>query len=171
MNEEERYYDDIEVEEIDDIEEGEEETFTLDFDKGVAIKQEVIVGENIIPKEDKEVVYVEPERTFKDDLSDLFIDTLTSKAIGSLIQKQRRLELETHEAMVRYTDGKMGALGPMLENETFKPMEKYLKELKGAYGYSGNVHYDRIPDWAKGYIKDYITNFVRTTADFLLEDE
>ena len=201
------YYEGIEEEEVDEIEESEEETFTLDFDKGIAtVKEEglIIDGEIVVgdPELAEQVLGnnesntpveaipapVEPEPTpepapappaepsYEEKLTSLFMNTLTSKAIRSLLDKQTKLERDTYDSAIRKTDGKMGRLGVMLEADIAEVFDKRSKELRESYRYggfgmgTGQVQYDRIPKWAHGYIEEYITQFVRQTADLLLED-
>lgn len=204
------YYEGIEEEEVDEIEESEEETFTLDFDKGIAtvkeegliIDGEVVAGDPELARQvidtinnSNETVPVEaipapaePEPTpepapappaepsYEEKLMSLFMNTLTSKAIRSLLDKQTKLERDTYDSAIRKTDGKMGRLGVMLEADIAEVFDKRSKELRESYRYggfgmgTGQVQYDRIPKWAHGYIEEYIAQFVRQTADLLLED-
>jgi len=169
-------YNQIEEEvEVDEIEEGEEETFRLDFEKGVAtqVEETLIVGENVVSDTMKQVEAPIPtkpaEPTFENELSEFFMQTLTSKAVSSLINKLHKAETEMHEA-ITIRSPQMGVLSSMLEDDMFKQVDSRRKELRAAYGFGmGRVYYDKIPEWAKGYVKNYIRGFVGTAAD-LMED-
>jgi hypothetical protein len=209
-----KYHSAIEEEEDFDIEESEEETITLDFDKGVAIQEGVIVGEGLLDSmaealntktqagpiakgmaqvivgeeetslinthseeevkaieeaekdnEEEKVVEVQAPRTYKDDLSDLFIDTLTSKAIGQLLEQHHKLEKEFYDELSE-KHYRMGKAFQFHQRAFLESLDDRRSELKKSYGFTGRLSYEHIPEWAKPYIEDYIKGCVQTLADF-----
>lgn len=179
-----QYYNQIEDEEEFEVEEEEEEVITLDFDKGIAIQEGVIVGEGLLDKvaeqlnkqvEEKEVSAIdapapvkEPEKakpasvtepTYRDKLSDLFIDTLTSRAIRSLMDAHIKLENEVYDDLQK-KHRKMGKAYQIHQNAILKSIDSKTNELRKSYGYTGRVSHEHIPDWSKPYIEDYIKGFI-----------
>lgn len=177
----ESYHSNIEEEEDDfEIEESDEEVITLDFDNNLAYEQEIIIGENVVTdwKElgkqnihEGEMAPVQapvapPVRTYKEDVADLFVNTLTSKAIASLITQHRDLEKTLSDEVSKKHAKKMGATFNTHENVICKSIDGKVSELRRAYGFTGRVDYNLIPDWSKGYIEDYIKNFISELCTF-----
>src|SRR5699024_1103752 len=96
--------------------------------------------------------------TMKDELQDLLLNTITSKAISSLLKQHKDLDTDIVEIISKK---RMGKLNDMLENEIDKVMETRRRELKNCFSGS-NVKYENIPEWSKNYIKDYYQKFVNT---------
>ncbi|PFK99856.1 hypothetical protein COJ01_17485 [Priestia megaterium] len=105
------------------------------------------------------------EPTFKDELQDLLINSVTSKAIASLLSKHRALDNELDELMSKR---RMGELGDILDQEMDEMMNKRRQELRACY-VGGDVRYEKIPEWAKRYVKEYIGNMIHGLA-ILVED-
>jgi hypothetical protein len=218
-----QYYNQIEEEDEFEIEEDEEEVFTLDFEKGIAIQQGVIMGEGLLEnvaqqlnkkvvakgmvtayestetpvftnvveapegyedaareaeereqaepkiKEGQLVVHaVAPTPTYRDTLATLFVDTLTSKAIASLIEKHRDLEKDVYDNIT--SNKKHQSMGKVIhahEQVILDSIDAKTRELRKSYGFSGRVSHEHIPEWAKAYIEDYIKNFVHEIASLM----
>lgn len=105
--------------------------------------------------------------SFQNELQDLLLNSITSKAVASLLSKHRSLDTELL-TVVGKKQRHMGELGDILENEIDKLMENRRMELRRSF-VGSQVRYERIPEWAKNYVKEYIQNFVHTIA-VLTED-
>lgn len=155
--------------ELYEVTEEEEEIFTLDFENNTAItKQEfVCIKEEAsnTPLTTIEVASEPLKPTFQQEIENTFFNKLTSKAIASLISKQRELDTDIEEAI---SSKRMGKLNDILDREVSAVLNKRRQELRNCYA-GPIVKYDRIPDWAKGYIKEYIENMIHD-MDSLLND-
>ena len=163
------------VEEEDD----EEETITLDFNNNQAYSKEehlvVRTGDSLlhakldpnveVPTIPVDITPQPPVDPFKNELQDLLLNTITSKAIGSLLKKHYDLDTKIDSLFYK---NKMGELGSILDNEIDSIMEERRKELRGCYA-GPNVKYERIPKWAQNYVKEYTKNLVHSIA-ILVED-
>ena len=163
------YYNEIEEEEEFEIEEEEEETITLDFDNQTIYSKEeaFITGGNVVG-ELKESILEElaPRRTYKDDLSDLLMETLTSKAISSLIKQHHDLEKEIYDDIATKYKG-MGKAIRIHTDTMTQSIDKKRDELRRSYGFSGRISYDHIPDWSKPYVEDYIKGFITEVCSLI----
>ena len=164
------YYNQIEEEESEfEIEEEEEETITLDFDNQTIYSKEetIITGEEVV-QEMKESIREElvSQRTYKDSLSDLLIDTLTSKAIASLIKQHHELETEIYDNVASKYKGMGKAIRMHTESMT-ESIDKRRRELRRSYGFSGRLSYEHIPEWSKPYIEDYIKGFITEVCSLI----
>ncbi|MEX3713412.1 hypothetical protein ABFV99_13490 [Cytobacillus horneckiae] len=151
----------------------EEETITIDFDNQTAYQKEEHLffdksgATNItVGTLDASKFQLEPPKpTFKDEMNDLLINTITSKAIGSLMKK--RFELDT-QLDVLLSNQRMGELGPIFSNEINSLLDSRRRELNKCF-FGSEVRYENIPEWAKSYIKDYTTEMVRNLS-VLIDD-
>lgn len=105
------------------------------------------------------------EPTFKDELQDLLINSVTSKAIASLLSKHRALDNDMDELLEKR---RMGELGNMINKDIEDIMTKRRQELRACY-VGADVRYEKIPEWAKPYIKEYIGDMIHGLA-ILVED-
>ncbi|MEK1828888.1 hypothetical protein AAAC51_07005 [Priestia megaterium] len=104
--------------------------------------------------------------SFKDELQDVLLNTITSKAIGSLLKKQNNLDIKIDKLMY---DQRMGKLGSMIDNEIDSLMQKRRKELRNCYAGS-IVRYEHIPEWAHQYVKDYTKDMIHSLSIFVEEE-
>lgn len=159
-------------EELDmyEVIEEEEETFTINFDNQTIISKEEYVAVKTDNPSIKSIPIekvAEPLKpTFQQEIENTFFNKLTSKAIASLIAKQRDLDLSIEEAIA---SKRMGKLNDILDREVSSVLNKRRQELRNCYA-GPIVKYERIPDWAKGYIKEYIENMIHD-MDALLSDD
>lgn len=105
------------------------------------------------------------EPTFKDELQDLLINSVTSKAIASLLSKHRALDNDMDQLLEKR---RMGELGNMINKDIEDIMNKRRQELRACY-VGADVRYEKIPEWAKPYIKEYIGDMIHGLA-ILVED-
>ncbi|MGG1071256.1 hypothetical protein ABE178_15650 [Priestia megaterium] len=105
------------------------------------------------------------EPTFKDELQDLLINSVTSKAIASLLSKHRALDNDMDELLEKR---RMGELGNMINKDIEDIMTKRRQELRACY-VGSDVRYEKIPEWAKPYVKEYIGDMIHGLA-ILVED-
>ncbi|WP_455675601.1 hypothetical protein [Pradoshia sp.] len=152
-------------------EEEEEEVITLDF-SNQSIYQK---GEALVIKLDEECTVKEPDNSkvvnitekvaveppsFQSELQTLLIDSITSKALASLLTKHRGLQDEISSLV----DSKyLGELSTILDSEIDATMEKRRQEIRSCFA-SGIIRYDRIPAWAQSYIKEYFKDVVHEWA-------
>ena len=146
--------------------EEEEETFTIDFDNNVVTSKEEMLFVKETTPEPKYVQMPEQTSSFKNEIQDVFFNKLTSKAIASLISKQRELDTYIEDGI---SSKRMGKLNDILDREMSAVLNKHRQELRNCYA-GPIVKYERIPDWAKGYIKEYIENMIHD-MDALLNDD
>lgn len=156
-------------------EDDEEETFRLDFDTNQAhsVSNTVVAfnPENTTLKSDKKV-WVEKDNSvkekdeYKNRLQDLLLNSITSKAIASLIAKNKELEDELDSLML---SKKFGALYTNASEHIEKATDNTRNELKKCL-VAGQVRYEDIPNWSKEYIEEYIKNMVLGLS-ILIEDE
>lgn len=121
---------------------------------------------NPLPVDLNKICEVEPAKpTFKDELQDLLINSVTSKAIASLLSKHRALDNDMDELLEKR---RMGELGNMINKDIEDIMTKRRQELRACY-VGADVRYEKIPEWAKPYIKEYIGDMIHGLA-ILVED-
>ena len=149
-------------------EEEEEETFTIDFENQMIISKEetLIVKETTNEPKQIQEPKTETEPSFKQEIQDVFFNKLTSKAIASLIAKQRELDTTIEEAI---SSKRMGKLNDILDREISAVLNKRRQELRNCYA-GPIVKYEYVPAWAKGYIKEYIENTIHNMDVLLSED-
>lgn len=151
-------------------EEDEEEEFTLDFDKNIAyqlnsevevlsVTPPVEVTQSIeqpspIPKND--LTQTPDQPSFKEEMNNLLLNTITSKAIASLLRKRMDLDLEIGKVV---NQQRMGELNTILSEEFNEILDRKRMELRKCY-IGSQVKYENIPDWAKSYIKDYTQEMI-----------
>ena len=156
-------------------EDEDEEVFTLDFDNNKAYsKEEHLVvrdGDSIfhasleVPTMPVNIQPQPPVDPFKNELQDLLLNTITSKAISSLLKKHYDLDTKIDNL---FEKNRMGELGTILDNEIDSIMENRRKELRNCYA-GPNVKYERIPKWAHNYVREYTKDLVHSIA-ILVED-
>lgn len=107
-----------------------------------------------------------PEPSFELELQNYFLDKMTSKAIASLLSKLNKLgdEMDPMPGKKR-----MGKLGDMIQDNLNDITFKRRAELRQCFS-GGIVRYDRIPKWAREYVRDYIGNMVHGLS-VLTDDE
>lgn len=180
------------------IEEEEEETFTLDFDNKVAFSKEehlIIKGdldgdeassytwnnngltieeplttiakfpEPPISTLEYKPVEVKPVDPFKNDLQELLLNTIASKAIGSLMKKHNTLDTKLDNLVYNH---RMGQLGDLVGNEINDLMYKRRMELRSCF-VGSEVRYEKVPDWARSYVKEYTRDMIHGLS-VLIED-
>jgi len=163
---------------VEEQEDDEEETFTLDLESGEAYQVESTIvtrevedeeiseglAERIKKAEEKinvlDAIVVNDEpgpeyEAYKEQerYGALIRDRFVSRAIGALIAELNRVDGESHKV---FGESKLGiAIGGKLDEEFSNAIYKKKMELRAAY--SGmTVKYDKIPDWAKNWIDEYI---------------
>ncbi|BCO16086.1 hypothetical protein_gp033 [Bacillus phage vB_BceM_WH1] len=93
------------------------------------------------------------------DFHKLFVDTLTMKALNSLVSQIRAEQNKLAEA----TFGNVSGVVSGLVNDASLEVDKKILELRKAMR-NGKVSYEDIPEWATNYIEDYIRNAVTEFA-------
>lgn len=171
------------VEEEDEDEE--DEIFTLDFDnntayekigEGVAVRDEdgniSLVNDEDLADKIKSILDKEEskEPVFKTEMNDMFTNILVSKAVASLLKKLRAAE-DKITIDDRVFDG-MGVLGGMLESTIVDAFFEKRAELRRCYisEWDSRVDFNRVPEWAKGYIKEYIHNMMNGLVELTERD-
>lgn len=157
----------------------EEETITTKEGKSFPTKEEMAkLNESIVPapelEEDKEDLpeikaakeEVIKEDPFKEEMSNLLIDQIVSKGLGSLLQKNQNLEIHFDKLM---EEQRMGDLSAKISHDLQQATDIPRHELRAAF-VGGTVRYDRVPSWAKSYLRDYVKNMV-SDLSVLVSDE
>lgn len=173
----------------DNLIEEEEETITLDFDNQKIYQKEehfitsisskpfvvdpkagiishdpktgVTISDCVYrrPTIDTNTVIPEPVKEapiFQTELNNLLVDTMTSKALASLLSKHRSVSDEVEELI---HSKRMGELTDLLDSEIHNAMEKRRQEIRSCF-IGGTVRYEKIPSWARSYVKEYIKDMV-----------
>lgn len=161
----------------DIAEDEEEEVVTLDFEDGKMTATEK-VSEGVIARDPEgniseihdpaivEMVKKAYAPTLKDRYQDMITDRFVSKAISNLISKFNAAE----RAAFRATTSTLPyGIGDKLGNEFTDMIIKQKRELTLAIA-NGKVHYDRIPEWAKAHIDEYVMTALGTLIDFVERD-
>jgi hypothetical protein len=172
---------------VEEQEDEEEETFTLDFDKGIATQK---IGEGVaIRNEDGTIEVIEgpvadkikevaapvgpgtvveptPYEKEKNRFSDLITERLVSKALASLMERLNNVQKESEKVA---HDVGLGYLGERTYNGMYESVEKQKKEIRMAW-HGGVVAYDKIPSWAMPWVEDYIKNGLNSLLDFVERD-
>lgn len=148
---------------VEEEEDEEEETFTVDLNQGVAYekKEEILVGDDLLEQIQNAIGQSKPKLQVQ--FADLISERFTSKAIASLIEKLNKAEEEAFKATnnaLKYFPG-----SEVFAEEATTSIEKRKAELRRSWQY-GKVNYDNIPQWAEGYIKEYIENAINSMLDF-----
>lgn len=107
-----------------------------------------------------------PEPSFQLELQDLLLNKITSKAVASLLSKLNSVGDELDRTSLKK---RMGKLNDMMQNDIYNLTFKRRTELKQSFS-GGQVRYDRIPKWAREYVRDYIGEMVHGLA-ILTEDD
>lgn len=156
---------------IEEEDEDEEETITLDFTEdgvkayekmgeGVAVRNEdgtiSLVDDVELADKIKKVLEKEEEPPLKKKYDAMLHDLIVSKAIASLIKKVR----QTEDDMIKVANEKrMGAMNGVLEKEITDSLYNKRIELRAAIRGNG-VNYDKIPVWAESYISEYMQDAI-----------
>jgi hypothetical protein len=171
---------------VEEQEDEEEETITLDFDKGIATQKvgegvavrnedgsiEVIEGSVAdkiaeVVKEGNTVVYEPtPFEKEKNRFQDMITERMVSKALGSLMQRLNKVQDEAEKAA--YNAG-LGYLGERTSMGLYKAVDEQKKEIRQCWN-GATVVYDKIPAWAMPWVEDYIRNGLNTLLDFVERD-
>lgn len=133
--------------------------------KSGKITAQKIAGGKITVTGQLSYVEVQDPNTFKNELQDLLLNTITSKAVASLLAKHRALDTELDLLL---ENKRMGELRDLLDNEIDSVMEKRRRELKACY-IGDKVRYESIPEWARTYVKEYMRDMIGGIA-LLLDD-
>lgn len=107
-----------------------------------------------------------PEPSFQLELQDLLLNKITSKGVASLLSKLNKLGDELDQLPEKK---RMGKLSDMMQHDIYELTHKRRAELKQSFS-GGQVRYDRIPKWAREYVKDYIGEMIHGLA-ILTEDD
>jgi hypothetical protein len=166
---------------VEEQEDEEEETFTLDFDKGIATQK---IGEGVaIRNEDgtieviegpvadkiKEVaapVEVSPYDKEKNRFQDMITERMVSKALASIMVRLNQAQLDADKAV---RESGLGFMSDKTAQAVWETIDKQKRELKQAW-HGGVVAYDKIPAWAMPWVEDYIRNGLNTLLDFVERD-
>ena len=156
---------------IEEEDEDEEETITLDFTEegirayekmgeGVAVRDESgtisLVDDTELAEKIKKALEKDEEPRLKKKYDVMLHDLIVSKAIASLIKKVR----ETEDDMIKVANAKrMGAVSGILEKEITDSLYDKRIELRAAIAGNG-VNYDKIPVWAESYISEYMQDAI-----------
>ncbi|WP_263117552.1 hypothetical protein [Bacillus subtilis] len=161
---------------IDDLsyvveeEEDDEETVTLDFDnQAIYSKEESLTITDPASSSSEEndfISSVPPPNTFKGELQDLLLNSITSKAISSLLIKHKNLDTKMDCLL---EEQRMGELTPLIAAETSKIMDNRRMELRSCFA-GAEIKYERIPKWAQSYVKEYVRDMVHGLS-ILVEDD
>ncbi|MBJ8109014.1 hypothetical protein JDS99_04955 [Bacillus cereus group sp. N6] len=164
------------------VEEEEEETITVDLEnqtiyqkeEGLIVSQDGIIDPNMYKMSktfgdfdgDMRAIEITPPKpTFQNELQDLLLNTVTSKAVASLLSKHSALDTELDILM---ENKRMGQLGSILDKEIDDMMTKRRMELRSCF-IGEQVRYEKVPDWAKSYVREYIKNMIHGLS-ILVED-
>lgn len=162
------------------VEEEEEETITVDLDnktiyqkeEGLMLKRDGVIDASLINTFDirnghfgESLDLTPPKPTFQNELQDLLLNTVTSKAVASLLSKHSALDTELDILM---ENKRMGQLGSILDKEIDDMMTKRRMELRSCF-IGEQVRYEKVPDWAKSYVREYIKNMIHGLS-ILVED-
>lgn len=162
------------------VEEEEEETITVDLEnqtiyqkeEGLMLKTDGVIDASLISTFDirngnfgETLDLTPPKPTFQNELQDLLLNTVTSKAVASLLSKHSALDTELDILM---ENKRMGQLGSILDKEIDDMMTKRRMELRSCF-IGEQVRYEKVPDWAKSYVKEYIKNMIHGLS-ILVED-
>lgn len=169
---------------VEEQEDEEEETFTLDFDKGIATQK---IGEGVAVRDTdgnvsliegpvadkiKEVVApttpveVSPFEKEKNRFQDMITERMVSKALGSLMERLSKAQRDADKAI---TSSGLGWMSERTTREVWETIEKQRREIRQAWN-GGVVAYDKIPTWAMPWVEDYIKNGLNTILDFVERD-
>jgi hypothetical protein len=159
----------------------EDEIITLDFDKGTATEK-ILEGAVLLAdgkmhvielQEDpgfapriREIVKESTEPTLQQKYYNMVVDRFVSKAIAQLIEKFNEVIKQSYDMV---SDGLPAAIGDHLAWDVSDRITKQKRELQLAIA-GGHVNYDKIPDWAKSHIDEYIYSALGTLIDFVQRD-
>lgn len=171
--------------------EDEEESITIDFknksiyqkeEELVVIEKDEVLDDQLAPEATSNSVASEgtitinsdgikigttapPKPSFQDELQDLLLNSVTSKAIAALLSKHYSLDTDLDKTL---SNRRMGQLNEMITSEVQRTMDKHRQELRACY-VGDKVRYENIPDWAKAYVKEYIKDMISGLA-ILVDD-
>jgi hypothetical protein len=166
---------------VEEEDEDEEETITLDFTEegvkayekvgeGVAVRGEdgniSLVQDEELADKIKQILEKEEEPKLKVKYENMFSELLVSKAIASLIRKLNDMEDALTEQL---TKKRMGLISGMLEKEIEDSIYSKKMSLRTAIA-GGKVHYDKIPQWAEGYVDEYVQDAVSGLVELTERD-
>lgn len=163
---EQTMYNQIEEEEIEEeIEETEEEVITLNFDNMTATTQEGVIAREVVDGEAGEWTGISkadiekllPQPTYKDKIMDKLIETITRKALTDYIGKLHNL-MESFETGMMEQDIVFGHR-LQLERDVSQKIDNQVGDIRKAIGYN-SIDYDKIPDFVKPHVQNYIEKFV-----------
>jgi hypothetical protein len=146
------YYNAIEVEDE------EEEDFTIDFAKGIAYS----VEDQVVLLENGETPFLQ-QATFQNELTNAFIDRIVGTTLSNMIR-----ELDNSYNAIEETFWKLGKnITTETQDAALKTLDKERNELKRCFN-SLTVNYDLIPEFAKGKIRYDVKKVVDTLIELSL---
>lgn len=163
---EQTMYNQIEEEEIEEeIEESEEEVIKLDFNTMTATTQEGVIAREVVDGEAGEwtglskadIEKLLPQPTYKDKLMDKLIESITRRALNDYIEKLKNL-MEDFETSMRKENIAFGH-HLQLERDVSQKLDNQIFDIRKAMGYT-TLEYDKIPDFVKPHVQDYIDKFI-----------
>lgn len=167
-------------------EDEEEETFTLDLEKKMVTQK---LGEGVVMRDEDGTIHEVKDPKIKEAVKeavaevvevkepsvaeqvqkkyqDMITDRFVSKAIASIIERMNEVQKESEKSA---HDAGLGYIAERLGNDLFTVIQNQKLELRAAIA-GGKVHYDKIPEWAKGYIDDHVQNALNSLIDFVERD-
>jgi hypothetical protein len=133
------------------------ETFTIDLENNkIQQKEEVVLlgGEGTIAK------LLSESNPYTNLITSIFISKALKRLVIKLRDEQSKLEDFMYASEVSET---YKLIRPAAETG----YDKLIQELKACWVVGTNdVKYDKIPEWAEGYIKTYIDNTLRALITF-----
>jgi hypothetical protein len=146
------YYNAIEVEDE------EEEDFTIDFAKGIAYS----VDDQVVLLENGETPFLQ-QATFQNELTNTFIDRIVGATLSNMIR-----DLDNSYMAIEDTFWKLGKnITSETRDAALKTLDKERNEIKRCYN-SLTVNYDLIPEFAKGKIRYDLKKVVDTLIELSL---
>lgn len=170
---------------VNEEEDEDEETITLDFSEDGQVKAYEKLGEGVVARNEEGDIYevdeatakrvkelVEEEAPKKPEkllrYENMIRDRFVSKAIGALMTQLNDAGNGLDEAIGKNL-GRTG-VGGALNEEAYTMISNRKDELRKAWSWSGEVQYQAIPDWALDYIDDYVRDAINALLDFVERD-
>ena len=160
-------------------EDEEEETITLDFDKGtayekveegVAVRSEDgsinIVDGSELSEKIKDIIQ-KPEKSRQEEkYGNIVSEILVRKALASLLEKISKTSAEIYSII---DEARMGNVGNTLDSKVSDLFDEKRMELKQAF-IGNKVNYERIPSWAESYVDEYVLNAIQGVVELTERD-
>lgn len=173
---------------VEEQEDDEEETITLDFTEGgikayekketVIIKDEegnikqfssnyTIEDEEEFVEKIKSIIETEKKPPLQQKYQDMITEKLVSKAIAKMVSMLDKAAMETGRAV--RASVRIPGVSDKLSTDTYELIYARKEELKKAWKY-GRVDWDNIPEWAHTYIDEYIEEAIWGIASLTERD-